>query len=388
MVSRIMKYLQLQKVGFLELLVALYPILAGYSYGVIHGNILFILLCAVVSLFKKRHVVKTTWLNILIIFILLHETLLMAVIPPNGYFINNTISILIICVCIIPIVRAIDYEKLVGSLNWVAILSIGGLVYQAGIVMAGGTVSPLKLPFMPDLDTDSRLFEVVVRPSSFFWEPAALVTFLMVPLFISLTQKKYLWSGVLILSMFLSTSSTGILMSLVMLVVYVFTQKIKLRTRLFVLIFGAALTFALLNSPYFEAGVDKIENTDPEKNARLMNGIFLYNSLNTTEKFLGIEAANVDDYYSAHGGMYYGVGSVFVPTFWHTLAKYGIVGLFIFLCIYFRLLIKDRSLIPYILVLFISMFFQSMSIGSSGFAYQLIFLYSYVNRSSLKRIAN
>lgn len=318
-------------------------------------------------------------------FIMLHETILMAIISPTSYHINNTISILIICLCIIPISRAIDYAKLVGSLNWISIISIVGLIYQVGIIMSGGSVSPLKIPFMPDLGSESRLFEVVTRPTSFFWEPAALVTFLMIPLFISLTQKKYLWTGILILAMFLSTSSTGILMSIVMLIVYVLTQKISFRTRLFVVVFGLGLTFALLNSSYFEAGVNKIENTDPEKNARLMNGIFLYKSLDTSEKIFGIEAANVDDYYNVHGGLYYGRGNVFIPAFWLTLAKYGVIGLIIFIGLYINFIIKDRTLLPYIIVLFISMFFQSMSIGSSGFAYQLIFLYSYVNRHLISR---
>lgn len=386
MVNKIIKYFQLQNIGLLELLVALYSILAGYSYGPINGKVLFILIPAIISLFKKKKTIKTTWLNILIIFILLHETLLMAIISPTSYHINNTISILIVCLCIIPISRAINYTKLVGSLNWVSIISIGGLVYQAGIIISGGTVSPLKIPFMPYMDLESRLFEVGIRPTSFFWEPAALVTFLMIPLFISLTQKKYLWTGILILAMFLSTSSTGILMSLVMLIAYVLTQKISFRTRLFIVLFGASLTFALLNSSYFETGVNKIENTDPEKNARLMNGIFLYKSLDTSEKTFGIEAANVDDYYAKHGGIYFGTGNVFVPAFWLTLAKYGICGLIIFIGLYINFIVKDKTMLPYIIVLFISMFFQSISIGSSSFAYQLIFLYSYIgNRIPVRK---
>lgn len=378
MVKKIIEYLNLNHIGFLEIGVALYPILAGYSYGVIKGNMVFLILLAIISLFRNSISISTKWLNILSLFVVVHEALLMLIIPVKGYFINSTISILIICLCIIPISRAINYAKLVGSLNWVSIISIGGLIYQVGIVMSGGTVSPLKIPFMPDLDSGSRLFEVVTRPTSFFWEPAALVTFLMIPLFISLTQKKYLWTGILILAMFLSTSSTGILMSIVMLIVYVLTQKISFRTRLFVVVFGLSLTFALLNSSYFEAGVNKIENIDPEKNARLMNGLFLYKSLDTSETIFGIEAANVDDYYAKHGGIYFGFGNIFVPAFWLTLAKYGVIGLIIFIGLYINFIIKDRTLLPYIIVLFISMFFQSISIGSSGFAYQLIFLYSYI----------
>lgn len=385
MIKKIISYLQLKKIGAYELLVALYPILAGYSYGIIHGNLLFIVILATWGLFKKKHHFKTFWLNIIIAFVMIHEFILMTMINTPGYFINNTISIIIICLCIIPVCKAIDYTKLVGSLNWVSVLSIGGIIYQFGIVFSGSKVSPLKLPFMPDMASTARLYEESIRPSSFFWEPAAFVTFLMVPLFISLTQKKYAWSGVIILAMFLSTSSTGILMSFIMLMTYVLTQKIKFRARIAITIIGAGLVIALMNSPYFEAGVKKIENTDPEKNVRIMNGIFLYQSLNAAEKVFGIEAANVDDYYKKNGGLFYGLDerNIFVPTFWLTLAKYGIFGLALLLYLYVSFLKKDKTLLPYIVVIFIAMFFQSISIGSHTFAYQLLFLYSYLNRKRI-----
>lgn len=386
MLNKFLKYLNLRDIGILEMLVALYPILAGYSYGMIKGNMLFILLTAIVAILKNNKLkgsVRCQWLVVVILFVALHELILMSAIPVRSYFINNTISILIICVSIIPIIKTVKYDKLIGSLNWVAIISIVGLLYQVSIVLAGGTVSPIKLPFMPDMDTGTRLYEVVVRPSSFFWEPAAMVTFLMVPLFISLTQKKYIWTGVIMIAMFLSTSSTGILMSFVMLAVYTLTQKIKFTTRIFIVALGLGLGFFLLNSHYFEYGVDKIKNTDPEKNARLMNGIFLFDEMSTSDKIWGIPAANVDEYYETHGGKNFGRGSVFVPTFWLTWAKYGIFGLLLFLGMYISLLKRNKTLLPYIVVIFIAMFFQSISIGSSGFAYQLIFLYTYVNQAKL-----
>lgn len=383
MLKKIIRYLNLRDIGGLEMLIAIYPILAGYSYGIVNCNMLFIIIAALTAILtKQKHSrnIKCSWLVYLIIFVAIHEVLLMTVIPVKGYFINNTISVLLICACIIPIVKAINYEKLVGCLNWVSIFTIIGLLYQVSIVFAGGTVSPIKLPFMPDMGADTRLHEVVIRPSSFFWEPAAMVTFLMIPMFISLVQKKFLWTGIIMIAMFLSTSSTGILMSFVMLSVYVLTQKINFTTRVFVVILGLGLVYFLLNSSYFESGLNKIANTDPEKNARLMNGVFLFDSMSVSDKLWGIEAANIDEYYEKSGGTYYGVGSVFVPAFWLSWAKYGIFGLIIFLGMYISFVKKNKTLLPYIAVIFISMFFQSISIGSSGFAYQLIFLYAYVNQ--------
>lgn len=385
--NKALKYLGLRDVGAFEVLVALYPILAGYTWGVLKGNLIFIALLTVWALALKRQgKFKMLWLELLIAFVAIHEFILMAIIPVQSYFINNTISILVISLSIIPIARAVDFNKLVGALNWVSIFSILGIVYQFTMVVRGIPVSPLKLPFLPEMESTTRLYSESIRPSSFFWEPAAFVTFLMVPLFISLYQKKYIWTAILILAMFLSTSSTGILMSMVMLAVYILTQKVKFWTRIFVVVLGIGLLYGLTHSSYFDAGVEKIENTDPEKNARLMNGWFLYQSMSEEEVLLGVDAANIDEYYAKHGGYYFGAGNVFVPSFWLTLAKYGIVGLFLFFMVYISILRKDKATLPYIIVLFISMMFQSVSIGSCGFAYQLICLYAFVNRGAIKSL--
>lgn len=383
MINKILQYLNLRDVGILEMLIALYPILAGYTYGVIKCHVLFLIIAALMALYINHNnakPIKCTWLAWLIGYVAIHELFLMSRIHVESYFINNTISILICSITIIPIVKAIDYKKLVGSLNWVSIFVIIGLLTQISMVMAGQKVTPIKLPFMPDMDIGTRLYEERIRPSSFFWEPASLATFLMIPLFISLTQNRYIWSGVIIIAMFLSGSSTGILMSFCMLSVYVLTQKVSFPTRVYVIIFGIILFYILINSPYFEYGVNKIETTDPEKNARLMNGIFLFENMTDSDKVWGINAANINEFFLLFGGSFIiaGNGFIFVPTFWLMWAKYGIIGLAIFLGMYLSLLKQSMSLLPYMVVIFISMFFQSFPIGSINFAYQLIFLYSYI----------
>ena len=384
MINKVTSYLQLNNIGFLEIMVALYPILLGYAYGPINGNLLFILLIVFLSIERRKKKINFIWLKILILYIAIHEIMLMFIIPVQSYFINNTFSIIVISLCIMPIARTINFNKFIGAWNLISIISIIGLLYQVMIVMAGGSVSPIKLPFMPDMSSDSRLYEEVVRPTSFFWEPAALVTFLMITLYISLIQKKYIWSIIIMTSMFLSTSSTGILMSFVMLIVYVLTQKNSLKTRICVIFAGVGLLGVLLTSSFFSAGRDKINSTNPENNARLINGVLLFEGLSKSDIILGIDAANVDDYYKKHGnGFYLGKDRAFIPSFWLMLAKYGVPGLFLFIGLYISLLKKDKSLLPYVCVILVSTFFQGVSFGNGIFAYQLIFIYSYINRNKL-----
>lgn len=378
----IIKYLSLNQIGLLELLIAFYPILAGYSYGILHGNMLFIFIGAVFAFFKhKQGNLDLKVLKWLIIYFCIHEVILLTTIPLTSYFINNSISILLICLCIFPISKAINYKKFVGSLNWVAIISIGGMVYHFLLLQRGEFISPIKLPLMPSMGEDTRLYSEVLRPTSFYWEPASFATFMMVPLFISLIQKKYLWSACITLSMFLSTSSTGILMSILMITIYSLTQRINLFSRILIITVGLCLIYLLLNSQFFEAGVTKIEETEVEENPRMMNGIILISALNFYEYLFGIAAANIDEFYAM--GRINDIyapkpENIFVPSFYLTLAKYGILGLILFLSVFLVNIKRNIKLLPYISVIIVSMFFQSVGIGTSGFAFQLIYIYSFI----------
>lgn len=390
--KKVNEKLRLNQVGFLELCIAIYPILSGYAYGILHGSYFFIILFALFALTKKQHYVNMKMLAILIIFYFFHEFFLIFIINIKSYFINNTITCLLSCLSIFPIVKSLNYKKFVGSLNWVSLICILGLLYQFILIKAGYTVHPLKLPFMPSPPSDSRLYEIIERPTSFFWEPAAFVTFMMIPLFISLKEKNFIWSGIIIFSMFLSTSSTGILLSMLMLIVYIFTQKIKLKTRLGILILGAGLLYFFITNDIFEYGRNKIENTDIEKTSRIINGPLLLNSLTTNEIIWGIPAANTEDYIknnSLPGFLYTHTGTIFISTFFLILAKYGILGLLLYLSLYFSIFLRNKSVLPYIVVIYLSMFFQGFGIGSNTFVFQLIFLYSFVywyNRNIIKVI--
>lgn len=382
--KKLVQYLHLNEIGLLEMLFAFYYILSGYSWGVIKGNVFFALLMAIIAFAKKKKnrfaMRELLWV---IVFVFIHELILFFGISGPQYMINNVLSSVLICISVFPIVRAIDYKKMVGSLNWVAILSIGGIAYHFFILTNGGVVRPIPLPFLSDFADDStRLLEEGFRPTSFYWEPAAFVTFMMVPLAISLFENRFIWSGIIMFSMFLSTSTTGITMSILMLMVYILSQKVKIGYKIGVSLIGGLLIYALFFSLLFSEGLDKIYSTDFETTSRIANGLNIVKSVNPSDLVFGIPSPNLYDYYNSGGinssDIIIKDNSIFCSTFWLVLAKYGIFGLLLFLMIYLRCMRESRYALPYIAVLLVAMFFQSLPIGSSGFAYQLVFLYSFI----------
>ena len=239
------------------------------------------------------------------------------------------------------------------------------------------------MPFLPELETGSRLFEEGFRPTSFYWEPAAFVTYMMVPLFLSLFERKFTWTVIIMASMFFSTSTTGITMSLLMLIVYVLTQDIRIRTKVAVVLLTGVFVWLLFTSEIFSAGMEKISETDIESTSRTINGPAMVFNMPFMDLLIGMPAANPYDYLIS-GGFHSNEiivkeNSIFVSTFWLVLAKFGVIGLALFLSLYIRPLINSKEILTYIIMLFASMFFQSYSFGTGGFAFQIIFIYLFTS---------
>lgn len=381
--KRIIQYLSLNHIGVLELLFAFYCILSGYSWGVVKGNLLFLLIMSVFAyLRKKKNNIHLNELKWLMAFVAIHEFVVAIAIDAPGYMINNTISALVSCFLIFPIVKAIRIEKLAGAINLVAIISIVGIVYHYLIIRNGGTVTPIPIPFLGGVDSASRLYEEGSRPTSFYWEPAAFVTYMLVPLFLSLRERKYIWSAIIIASMFLSTSTTGITMSILMLVCYVFTQDVKMKYKAMIVTIACAFVWMLFSTDLFSAGLDKMAETDIESTSRTVNGPAMVFNMPTLHLITGMPAANPFDYYMSGGFKASEIvikdNTIYCSTIWLVLAKYGIIGTLLFLWLYIKPLKTTREILPYIIVLFASMFFQSFTIGTSGFVFQLIFVYVFV----------
>lgn len=383
MLKKVIAYLNLNNIGLLEITVALYLILMGYDYGAIKLSIITPIIMCILAIIRnngKIYLLRNNLLLVLIIYVAIHQILIGFIIDYlPSYFINNTISIITILLSIFIISPAIDFTKLKGALNLVALFCILGMFYHSIIILSGDAVSPIKLPFLPDLSVNSRLHAIVYRPTSFFWEPASYATFMMPVLWISIIDRKYIWASLIVFSVFLSTSTTGIILSIVLIVVYSFTIKLSFKNVILPLFIAVSIIYAFINFHIFESGLQKLESTDIEETSRIINGPTLVSGMQLEELMFGFKAANVEDYYDngyrGNNLIETSSGQIFVSSFWLILAQFGLIGLLIYLMLYFRLLTKNRIIIPYVVIILISMFSQSVYIGGMYF-WQLLILLS------------
>ncbi|WP_287621479.1 hypothetical protein [Parabacteroides sp.] len=374
---KILLYLNLGKIGFLEILFALYPILAGYQYGLLHIDMLTVLIMDMIAISRplreKKYMFKP--LQICVLYAIVHELVLIPIVGlEHTALIKNTIQLIIIAGSIFIIAPKLNYQKFLHSLMWIALLSSLGIVYHFIELQLGHICHPLKLPFMPDMSGKSRLYEEILRPTSFFWEPAAYVTFMMLPFFLQLQNRKYLSASILLFFILFSTSTNGIALGFLMLVIYVFTQNVEIYYKVIVTILGCFMLYFMLKSSLFEAGIEKMDSVSFENEVRIINGPNMVFGMNKEHWIFGFPKANFDDYVSANPNLNVAIlnnGGIFLSTFWNIWAKYGIISLIIYLFSYFKMVLKCRELLPYVVVLFAALFTQSIPYSNYFFLFQM-----------------
>lgn len=364
MFKKILNYLDLYQAGGIELFFALLMILSAYSFMEIPLQVILWGLMFVMLLFKKkrRYVPAFKPLIALAAFVLIHDFLYLFIAHGN---LNAYIMQIMYLGSMLLAVNVFDMKRLKGALNLVAIISIIGLLYQWGIIAAGGDVRPIQIPFLNM--GQSRLETFSIRPSSFFMEPAAYVAFMYIPLAFSLIDKKFIWTAAIILSELLTTSTTGLLTSFIMLIAYVFSQKVNIKLRLLMILIGTAMVFLLFHVDVFQTSVSKLENIDIETNMRLSQGPYVISTMNPEEMVFGVPYPNAYEYCldgRAPNVIFY-KEEVYMSTIWMLLLKYGFVGLFLYLLFYYRIVKGNHETIPLVICLVATMFSSGYGLGGT-----------------------
>lgn len=378
--GRFVDYMGLKNVGLLEMMVALLPMLGGFDLAFIPMSIVLCVLAIIITIIKGHPFKGANFYPLLyfIIYWVFHEFCMVFFDDVNF---NGLIARILFFVFILAVYPSLDLNKFKGSLNWVVIISIIGLLYQWGIIVSGGGVHPLEIPGLTM--SAHRLETETFRPSSFYMEPAAFVAFMICPLFFSLIEKKYLLSIAIILSIFLSTSTTGLIVSFIMLgTSFMVGQRIRITNLLTILLIGFSLLYVVTSFDAFSLTIDKFNKTDVESEVRLAQGPYIVSTMQFGEYIFGVPYATPYSYCMSRGvqNVDYLGDSVFMPTFWMLILKNGIIGLLLYLNIYWRIYKKNRQTIPLVAALIAVMFSSGYYIGTS-FGFSLIVLLVFIKNT-------
>lgn len=375
-------------IGILELAIALYPIIAGYGYGSFQLAFGFLLIVDIFLINRKRqHKYSFSKIYQYMAFIVVHCAIWLLVMPSiPSYFVNSFIADIIYLISIVIIVPQVDFDKLKNAIYIVTIICIIGMLYHVVMIKSGHSIQPIKLPFMPDMDSKARLYSFLDRPTSFFWEPQSYASFMLVPLFFLLREKKLICAFAIAATMILSTSTTGIIMALFMIGFYMVTQKQKMQYRLLGIIAVIGLVYFLLYSSFTTAGLEKLQNTDIEENNRTINGLLIAKDMSFFDWLFGVPYANLQDAYEAgyitNKLIIHADGEVFVSAFWICLCCQGLIGLFFFLNIYWDIFKKNHTVLPYLICIIIGLFSNPDILGAA-YVFQLMIMYTFVTNKKV-----
>lgn len=385
--NKIREFLNIKEIGFLEVLLAFYPIVAGYQYGSIPMNVLWLLLIDIFAIARKQGFLQNRLLLIVFLFVIIHEVFVWITGGLSQTHLNYNIALIIMLLSVFIVAPALQYERLEGSIFLVGYFSCIGIIYHASLMLSGQVITPIPLPFLPKPDISSRFFEEGNRPCSFFWEPASYVTYMMIPLFVSLVRKKWVLMVFFVFCIFLSTSTNGIVLAPIMIAVYVLLGKQKIFGRIIGTVALLGMAYFLFNSELFVTGVDKLESTELGNNARTSNGPWLVSQMPPNDIIFGIPTHTVEEY--ARLGrvsteQIFASRIFFLSDFWMVLVTYGIFGLVLHLMVFLHFARRDRLLWPYIVVLLVAQFSQNLAFKSL-YVFQLCFIICFIQyQSNLK----
>ena len=388
--KRLKRFFGISKLGGLEFIIALYPILSSYNYGAFLSYLAIPLLLSIIVLIalpSKKMDYDLKPVVILMLFLFVHFFVCLFVIDnPPSYYYNSFIQILVILFSFLIILPYLNINKLCSCINLIGVVAACGLVYHSVEIFMGHSISTIEIPFLPSPGESSRVFAIVQRPVSFFTEPQTYVSYMLVPLFLALTRKNIIWAIMISITILLSGSTTGIATIGILFGAFVIASKPGKFYSLLMIIAIIGLGYFLCFSEYTTAGLDKLNGTNLGENMRVINGLLVVRFMSILDLIFGVPYSNATDFCFGTGitnnVILDSTDHVFISAFWIALIQYGVIGLFVYLNIYYDILKKDKGIFPFWLCVVVLLFTNPDFIGAN-FLFIILFSYTYVNQKKL-----
>ena len=387
---------QKKKINLMEVFIPLFCLINQYEFSGIHIGLICVIVVVSINFIKYRQVYLYKPLFTFFLFMLLHDFIRIVITGFNtGLWVERLFYLLLLS-CVY---KRIDEDNLFKVWKFIGIIVMGGLFYQSfQVYILGQSVSTINI--LPFLQSSSENYLLKYsRPHSFFLEPAAYCTWMLPLLCMCMKRKKNVWMIFISLSILLSTSSTGILMTGVVWLFYAFAsarKEEKYSNSLMIvgiLIIGIG---ALSNLSIFSAALNKLTNisiADTSNSVRLILGFQLFGAAPIMYKIWGIPYMNVENYMRS-GEVAFGKYGLnlnishlgFVNSIGNCMLVYGIFGLFFYLKLFWNIW-KESDLYSkcYVLTCLISIFGQSV-FWNSLFVSQFAVMLCFVNGTSFVKV--
>ena len=348
----------------------IFIVLAQYTVWGISLGLILLLIFSVTDLVRYQTVVIHKWMIIYIF-----ACLFLQVFFHN--LTNGVLTILTAFFTLLVLCGKINEKALCKSYKlWGAIMMVGLMYHVVLVYIFKQNVYPLRV--LPVGINSADWMRLMDRPVSFFSEPQAYASYMMPFLFLLLRNKDYRWAIAVTLTIFLSNSTQGFFMMMVLWSFHFLYNGKKMKYwGVLIVVFFLSLYFF---SPFFEYARGKMTD-ETASSIRLTRGFEIFDQMTAGEKLIGIGFQNVAEYvYSVKNKFEWGVGNEgdmlgFISGFSGNMVQFGLVGTFFLLLMYYKFWKNyDPHSRAFLLTIFVSSFSQNLVFNAYFIYFFLIYL--------------
>ena len=350
---------------FLSIVLLILPILSPYTLFNNNNNIPinpFILLISVIVLITFRLKYRLKIIKPLVLLWIVH--LFLSLLTAFTYDFNisliySLLSITFVIFCYGWLISNCNFEIFTKCANLIGLLCCAFLFFQA-ICLAMNINPPSGRLFNLKLLNNVGFVETTwgFRLNSFFQEPSYFAIYILPILAVNLEDEKYFLSIIYFISLILSSSSLGIIGSVILVLYYILIRKKSFKFFIIAVISLLIIHLVLYNSLEFyhtslDRSIDKLLSISTS-NIRLTGHIGLFGSLPFANQIIGVGINQMQNYF--HQGIGYGIDN-YSNSFVITLINTGIIGFIayiIFIFDMFKKTLKSNRLIYFIVFLVIA----------------------------------
>lgn len=290
--------------------------------------------------------------------------------------------------------KGFDEEKLYKTWKAAGVVYTLGLLYHMLLIYVLGWYSVRPISLVPGYS----LREIAYRPTSFFSEPAAFVTAMLPLEFLALRRKDIKWGIFSTLAILSSTSTTGIVLSMI-LWCYTFMRGKLRRSYKYIMYFAAVIIVLLFfNLSVFQGALNKVVDIlhgGGTLNSRVIGAFELLKAMEWKQWIFGVSNVDVFEFVAQNLEKFSGVSivlnrylnkSLFLNALSNVVLNYGIFGLLLLLGTYLgKLRMKGYRAKGLILVCMAAMIGQSIFLNS--YYYQMtILILLYCTKQSTEKL--
>ena len=301
---------------------------------------------------------------------------------------HNMVMYTFYLLSIICVSNYVSLKEFMKPYTATCLVFIIGMFFQAFQLYALHIPVTGPITLFPSLlgEKNVSLGDDLIRPMSFFQEPQAFATYIVIFIIIMLEEKNYAMAALASLSVLLSTSTEGLALTAIVWVLYVVFSKTRPITKGLILVGLVLVAGWYMSAEYFSVGLDKAINQDYESNARLVNGFLILGNMDLRGFVWGMGTA-ANYFFNQMGALIGQVDDenvVYFTTATGVFITYGIfVGIAYWVCLLKKIRLNHKSLFTFGLCLCIIPFAQTC-LWSPAFVYMLSYYYLLENHCETK----